>query len=76
MLFSILVYFVAQIFRERVQISVGNPINSNGLDKFSDDWESVLICRHYLPFPIMIKTLLIQSEADTFQCKQWGMSFI
>ena len=54
--------------RERVQISVGNPIMGNGPDQFSDGSESVPICRHYLPFPIMIETLPIQSEPDTFRC--------
>ena len=32
--------------RERVQISVGNPIMGNGPDQFSDGSESVPICRH------------------------------
>ena len=54
--------------RERVQISVGNPINGNGPDQFSDRSESVPISRHLLPFPIAIKTLPIQSEPDTFRC--------
>ena len=32
--------------RERVQISVGNPIMGNGPDQFSYGSESVPICRH------------------------------
>ena len=32
--------------RERVQISVGNPIMGNGPDQFSDGSESVPICGH------------------------------
>ena len=32
--------------RERVQISVVNPIMGNGPDQFSDGSESVPICRH------------------------------